>query len=55
MVNKGLIGDFNVPITKPMLSNHGYSEKQEIYHQSSDGTMSPKPTWLKLVTLESIL
>lgn len=55
LVNKGLIGDFNVPITKPMLSNHGYSEKQEIDHQSSDGTMSPKPTRLKLVSLESIL
>ena len=52
LVNKGLTDDFNVPITKLMLSNHRYSEKQEIDHQSSDGTMSPKSTWLKLVTLE---
>lgn len=27
-----------------MLSNHGYSEKQEIDHQTSDGTMLPKQT-----------
>ena len=52
LVNKGLTDHFNVPITKLMLSNHRYNEKQEIDHQSSDGTMSPKPTWLKLVTLE---
>lgn len=52
LVNKDLIGDFNVPITKLMLSNHGYSEKQEIDYQSSDGTMSQKTTRLKLVTLE---
>ena len=44
LVNKGLTGDFNATITKLMLSNHGYSEKQEIDHQSSDGSMSPKQT-----------
>lgn len=50
LVNRGLTGDFNSTITKLMLSNHGYSEKQEIDHQSSDGTMSPKPTRIELVT-----
>lgn len=42
LVNKGLTGDFNATITKLMLANHGYSEKQEIDHQSSDGSMSPQ-------------
>lgn len=50
LINKGLTGEFNATITKLMLSNHGYSEKQEIDHQSSDGTMSPKPTRIELVT-----
>lgn len=50
LVNKGLTGDFNATITKLMLSNHGYSEKQEIDHTSSDSSMSPKPTRIELVT-----
>ena len=50
LINKGLTGEFNATITKLMLSNHGYSEKQEIDHQSSDGSMSPKPTRIELVT-----
>lgn len=44
LINKGLTGEFNATITKLMLSNHGYSEKQEIDHQSSDGSMTPKQT-----------
>lgn len=52
LINKGLTGEFNATITKLMLSNHGYSEKQEIDHQSSDGTMSPKPTKIELVAPE---
>ncbi len=43
LINKGLTGEFNSPIVKLMLANHGYSEKQSIDHQSSDGSMSPKP------------
>ena len=42
LINKGLTGEFNSPIVKLMLANHGYSEKQEIDHQSSDGSMSPQ-------------
>ena len=41
LINKGLNGDFNPTITKLMLANHGYSEKQEIDHQSSDRSMTP--------------
>lgn len=29
LVNKGLNGDFNAPITKLMLTKHGYVDKQE--------------------------
>lgn len=43
LVNGGLMGDFNATIAKLMLSNHGYSEKQQIDNTSSDGSMSPKP------------
>lgn len=49
LINSGLAGDFNATITKLMLVNHGYSEKQEVDHQSSDGSMSQKPTVIRLV------
>lgn len=42
LINGGLTSSFNPTITKLMLSNHGYSEKQSIDHQSSDGSMSPQ-------------
>lgn len=41
LVNGGLMGDFNATIAKLMLSNHGYSEKQQIDNTSSDGSMTP--------------
>lgn len=41
-VNSGLKGEFNSVITKLILANHGYSDKQAVDHTSSDGTMSPK-------------
>lgn len=37
----GLSGDFNSTITKLMLTKHGYHDKQELDHQSKDGSMSP--------------
>lgn len=52
LINKGLSGEFNPTITKLMMANHGYSEKQEIDHQSSDGSMTPKPTTIQLVPVE---
>lgn len=42
LVNNGLTGDFVAPITKMMLTKHGYSDKVEQDHTSSDGTMTPK-------------
>lgn len=53
LINKGLSGEFNATITKLMLSNHGYSEKQELDHKSSDGSMSEKPTKIILMGAEN--
>jgi hypothetical protein len=39
LLNNGLDGTFNPPITKMMLSKHGYSDKIEQDHTSSDGSM----------------
>jgi|DEB0MinimDraft_10_1074344.scaffolds.fasta_scaffold61332_2 hypothetical protein len=44
LVNNGLDGTFNPPITKMMLSKHGYSDRVENDHTSSDGSMSPPKT-----------
>ena len=49
LINKGLTGDFNATITKLMLSNHGYAEKQEVDNKSSDGSMTPKPDTIRIV------
>lgn len=49
LVRNGLIGGFNAPITKMMLTKHGYSDKVENDHTSSDGSMTPKPTVIELV------
>jgi len=41
LLNNGLAGNFNAPITKMMLTKHGYSDKVEQDHTSSDGSMTP--------------
>lgn len=41
LLNGGLMGDFNPTITKLMMSNHGYSDKQEVDNRSSDNSMRP--------------
>lgn len=43
LIGKGLLGYFNAPITKMMLTKHGYSDRIEQDHTSKDGTMTPKP------------
>jgi len=40
-VNNGITGVFNSTITKLVLANHGYSDKQDIAHSSPDGSMTP--------------
>lgn len=44
LINNGLKGKFIAPITKLMLTKHGYSDKQEIDNKSTDGSMTPKST-----------
>lgn len=41
LVRGGLEGKWNPAITKMMLTKHGYSDKVEQDHTSSDGSMSP--------------
>ncbi len=43
LLNSGLTGAFNSTITKLILTKHGYSEKQEIDHSSTDKSMTPAP------------
>lgn len=40
-LNKSLIGEFNSTISKLVLANHGYSDRQELDHRSGDGSMTP--------------
>jgi hypothetical protein len=42
LVKGGLGGDFNAAITKMMMTKHGYSDRVENDHTSSDGSMTPK-------------
>lgn len=48
VLSNGLNGSFNAPISKLVLANHGYSDKQVIDNTSSDGSMSAKPTTIVL-------
>ena len=41
-LNNGLTGKFNPAITKMVLANHGYSDRQDINHGSKDGSMTPR-------------
>ena len=41
LVNNGLKGEYNAPIAKMMLTKHGYSDKIEQDHTSSDNSMTP--------------
>jgi hypothetical protein len=42
LISGGLTNQLNANITKLMLANHGYSDKVQQDHTSSDGSMSPK-------------
>ena len=42
LLNNGLAGNFNAPITKMMLTKHGYSDRVEQDMTSSDGSMKPQ-------------
>lgn len=40
-LNGALKGALNATISKLLLANHGYSDRQELAHTSPDGSMSP--------------
>lgn len=42
LVNRGLNNELNPQIAKTMMAKHGYSDKQEVDHKSTDGSMSPE-------------
>jgi DNA-binding transcriptional regulator YhcF (GntR family) len=42
LANGGLDSSFNSTISKLILTKHGYSDRQELDHQSTDGTMNIK-------------
>jgi hypothetical protein len=44
LVKGGLGGVFNASITKMMMTKHGYSDRVETDHTSSDGSMAPNFT-----------
>lgn len=44
LITGGLIGNFNPTITKLLLCKHGYNDKIENNHTSSDGSMKPHYT-----------
>lgn len=52
LVNNGLDGAFAPTITKMMLTKHGYSDRVENDHTSSDGTMTPKPSTIVIQAAE---
>lgn len=54
LINRGLVGDFNAPITKMMLTKHGYSDRVENDHTSSDGSMTPAPVDLSKLSSEAL-
>jgi len=50
-LNKGIIGEYVVPITKLVLHNHGYSDKAQTDVISSDGSVA-MPKAIRLVAPE---
>ena len=53
LLNNGLSGVFNPPITKMMLSKHGYSDRVEQDITSSDGSMTPRPVTVNMTPQEA--
>ena len=41
LINKGLARKADSSLCKLLLMKHGYTDRQQVDHQSSDGTMSP--------------
>ena len=48
LITGGLQGVYNPTITKLMLTKHGYSDRQDVDHTSSDGSLAQRPTTIIL-------
>ena len=53
LVKGGLFGSFNSSITKMMMTKHGYSDRVETDHTSSDGSMTPQTVERVIVKAEN--
>ena len=49
LLSGGLVGGFNPQVAKMILTKHGYSDKQELDHTSTDGSMTPPVPQYKIV------
>ena len=55
LLNRGLTGEFNAPMTKMLMNvNHGYRERTELDNLSSDGSMTPQKIERIIVQAENI-
>ena len=52
LVNGGLAGGFNPAVTKMMMTQHGYSDKQEIDHTTNGKDIQPTRIELVAPTLD---
>jgi len=52
LIDKGLTKKYDNSLTKLMLMKHGYSDRQEVDHKSTDGSMSP--TRIEIVAPDEI-
>ena len=53
LLKGGLSGGFNASITKMMMTKHGYSDRVETDHTSSDGSMTPQTVERVIVKAEN--
>ena len=55
LINRGLTGEFNAPMTKMLMNvNHGYRERTELDNLSSDGSMTPQKIERIIVQADNI-
>ena len=52
LINRGLAGEFNAPITKMMMSKHGYADAVD--NTSSDGSMGPTRIEIVAATADDV-
>lgn len=53
LIKGGLIGEYNSPITKMMMTKHGYSDRMDSDLTSSDGSMTPAQVVIRAADADS--